>query len=288
MDNLELRSAYWDDPESKRAFLTFLSDIHNLDLGLWDRAGYWDKNYIPFSLFREGKIISSVCLYLLDACVLGMPRKLIQISGVGTLESFRRQGLNRELTQGALERFQNETGGIFLFADEEAIPFYQRCGFIRSLERAEYAVVEPVTPRIGLIKLSPDDPRELRRIESYVRKRDFVSNRLGINNFNLFMFHVLYTMRDKIYEIPALGCLVLMERNGSHLHIFDVVAEHMPDFPTIYEFLSQADDRQVRFHFHTDKLLVEDIQIKTTGDNNAFVDIDFPLEDPAFPFTSHA
>ena len=60
---LVLRSHYWDDRRAKDAFKAFLLDIHNLDLTLWDEAGFWDDHYTAFSLFDGERVVSSVCLY---------------------------------------------------------------------------------------------------------------------------------------------------------------------------------------------------------------------------------
>ena len=286
--DLEYRSEFWDDLPSREAFKTFLRKIHNLDLSLWDDAGFWDNAYTPFSYFNDGKVVSSICLYFLDAVIDGKSSKLVQISGVGTLPAFRNQGLNRRLTDRALDWAKGKHQGVFLFADEEATPFYQRCGFTPIQESQEYCHITPVPTQMGINQLDISDTGTLQKIHDYAIQRCPQSERFSITNPQLLMFHVLYTMANKIIEIPELNCLVFFDRRDSEINIYDIVGREMPTFNDLYPFIAQKADEQVNFHFHTDKLEGRDIKTRLTNLNNTFVKGDFPIQNPAFPFTSRA
>ena len=128
-NELQLRTAYWDDLAARGSFKSFIRDIHGLDFSAWESAGFWDDAYRPFSFFVGGEVVASVCLYLLDAVIEGRATKVAQISGVGTRPEWRRRGLNRQLTEMALEWGRSRFEGLFLFSDTDAIPFYESCGF---------------------------------------------------------------------------------------------------------------------------------------------------------------
>jgi len=201
--DLELRNNYWEDSEAREAFKTFILDIHGLDFKEWEAHGYWDTAYTPFSYFKNGKIVASICIYLLDAVINGHNAKLVQISGVGTHQDYRRQGLSRELTDLGLEWAKNQHEGIFLFADEEAIPYYLRCGFSPLNETQEYCQIEPVDPKDGIIRLNPSDKEDLDKIYEYAQSRTPLSDKFSVFSSKLLMFHALYTLRNKMYEIPS-------------------------------------------------------------------------------------
>ena len=95
--SLTFREDYWDDLESKEEFMRFLIQIHGLDLSRWDRHGFWNRKFRPFSFFKEKTLVSSLCLYSMDMSVMGKRCRVAQISGVGTLPEYRRQGLSSEL-----------------------------------------------------------------------------------------------------------------------------------------------------------------------------------------------
>lgn len=286
--NLQLKTDYWDNRKARDAFKRFIKDIHGLDFTDWEAHGFWDNAYTPFSFFKDGKVIASVCIYLLDAVIAGGETKLVQISGVGTHKNWRRQGLSRELTELGLDWARGKHTGVFLFADEEAIPYYERTGFSPINETLEYYRIEPVPPKPGLRHLDPANQEHLDRIYNYANNRTPISDKFSVFGSKLLMFHALYTMRNDMYEIPDLECLVFFEREGDVINIYDILGRNIPSLADIYPYLSSKTDKLIYFHFHTDKLGIEGVQIKNITENNTFVKESFPVVEPTFPFTSRA
>jgi len=286
--SLELRTGYWHDPSAKSAFQAFMREIFGLDFSVWDAAGYWDDAYTPFSLFDGDTVVANVCLYLLDAVVAGESTRLAQISGVGTLEGWRRRGLSRELTNTALEWARGRQRGVFLFAAEPSVAFYDTCGFTPIDEFLEVAPLSPRPPRGPVVKLDPAKRADLERIHRYADWRSPVSRRFGVLSPKLFQFHVLYTLREHVHEIPDLECLVLFERAGDRLRVFDVVARTMPSWSDIQPYVAGPDDRTAEFHFATDELRVDDVRRVPLLGNHPFVRGHFPIANPVFPFTCRA
>ncbi len=285
---LTFHTNYWHDREARRAFQAFIREIHGLDFTAWEEAGYWDEAYRPFSFFEEGRVVSSVCLYLLDAIVDGHATKLAQISGVGTHPDWRRQGLNRKLTEEALAWARGKHEGIFLFSDDEAIPFYERCGFRPREEFIESLAVASRPACREPIRLALDVVREREIIEDYARDRAPISNRLSVGNMRLLMFHLLYLFGKDIYYVPELGLIVVYRRAGGRLEIFDIIGRQIPSLPELYPFIADTTDRTVDFHFGTDKLALHGVQTRVLKGNNLFVDEAFPVESPVFPYTGRA
>lgn len=287
---MELKSHYWDQPELKSSFKRFMVQIHSLDFTRWELAGFWDYSYTPFSYFEQDRVISSVCVYLLDAVIKGRTASILQISGVGTVPEWRRKGLNRKLTEIALSwAFSiGKHEFIFLFSEYAAIPFYNRCGFRPIDEYIEVVEVTPVPKQRGIFKMTPENKENLDRIYDYSMTRSPASDVFSVLSSRLFMFHILYGMGENIYEIPDLSCIVLFNRVGSCLRIFDIVGKTIPTFSDLYPYLSKESDRTVEFHFSTDKLELRNVRKKLLNGNNPFIKGEFPLEKPIFPYTSRA
>lgn len=313
--DLEFRSQYWDDPHAKAAFQGFLRNVHRLDLARWDAAGYWDDElYTPFSLFDGDRVVSSVCLYTMEMVIDGQPRRVGQFSGVGTLPEYRRRGLNRLLTERALQWASPTHDGFFLFADEEALPFYRACGFRPVTESV--AILElpgggwegpagasptskslaesPRQPRFraegSLRKLDIGCERDRARVYDRARRRSPVSEALGAVNAKLLMFHCLCTLSDCAYEIPDLDLVVFFRVDGERLLLFDLIGPCIPTFETLHSYLGQQPLREVWFHFLPDKLGVDVSRYEDTTENLAHV---LPPFEPSssrvlFPYTCHA
>lgn len=285
---MELRTRYWSDPASRAAFQRFMITIFGLDFSRWEAAGYWDEAYTPFSFFEGDEVMASVCAYLLPARLRGRDTHLLQISGVGTLAEHRRRGLNRELTEIALDWAEGRHEGVFLFSSPGAVDFYDRCGFLPVEEFLCEIEVSGRDPRPGLRPVSQEQPGDLEQIFQRVSEREPVSEVLSLGTPRLWMFHLLYGMGPCLHEVPELETLVLLEREGSRLRLFDVVAPRMPRFEDLYPYLASPGDEVVEFHFSPDRLGLGDAPRRAIQGNHPFVREGFPLEEPIFPATSRA
>ncbi len=287
---LVLRSHYWDDRRAKDAFKAFLLDIHNLDLTLWDEAGFWDDHYTAFSLFDGERVVSSVCLYSMDMVIDGLRRRVGQFSGVGTLPSFRRRGLNRWLTERVLEWATPTHDGFFLFADEEAVPFYERCGFVPVRETIATLATDVPQPRGALVKLDPERDRDLQRVYALACARTPVSDALGVLTPKLLMFHFLYTLRDHAYYVEDLDVVAFFKLSDGKLILYDVLGRHVPSFSELQPYLGLRPYREVWFLFMPDRMLIEPTGRTTPADNNTHIHptLRLPVRDVLFPYVAHA
>ena len=285
---LVLKTNYWQDSSAKEAFKDFIFEIHKLDFSAWDAAGYWDSAYTPFSFFNGDRVVANVCVYLLDAIIDGKKTQLAQISGVGTHPDFRRQGLNRQLTDRGLEWAQGKHQGVFLFSDPEAKPYYDRCGFTAIKEYLQIVEVEPKAFTAGAKKLDPSNKTELDTIYQYAMKRDFVSDRFSVASPKLSMFHAIYPMRDNIYEIADLECLVFCKRRNNCLSVFDIIGSRIPAWSELYPYLAEPKDKTIELHFYTDKLKLKNSGLKPLLHNNPYVLDKFPTQEPVFSFSCRA
>ncbi len=289
--DLTFRDNYWDDAQLKQEFIGFLVRIFNFDLTLWDKTGFWDKRFRPFSYFHDKKMVSSLCLYSLDMMVDGKKCLVGQVSSVATLEEYRRRGLNRQLTEKAIEWASGSHDFFFLFADEEAHPFYEKCGFRRVLEHKRCIPVEGKAARPGAQKLDIEHKDHLDLICRCASERTPVSNLLGVKSKELFMFWCLYYLKDNIYYVADLDLLVLCGRKEGVVTIFDIVGRRVPAFSEIYPYISSDEDRLVEFMFMTDKLaLGEGGTYEPVEANGTHLMGAFPLDEAnfIFPYTAHA
>lgn len=286
--SLEMRTAYWDDRESKDAFQRFILEIHNLDFTSWEEAGYWDDDYRPFTIFQDGEVLSSVCMYSLPAVIDGRSTRVAQISGVGTLPEYRRCGLNRELTAAGLQWAAPDHEGVFLFSDDDAMPYYAHCGFQAMDEHIPTAEIIPVSRRRGAVMLDAGDAADREKIYRYAGCTAPVSNRFTAGSPKLFMFHALYNFRNRIWHIPEPDCLVCFRREGDTLAIYDVLGESIPTLDQVYSYISEESDRRVEFHFHSDRFAPDASGRRELIGNNLFVKPGFPIKEPVFPYSSRA
>ena len=283
------RTAYWQDPAARQSFKDFIKQIFRLDFSAWDNAGYWDDDYNPYSYFSGDRVVSSLCIYTMHARVNGRDCKVAQVSGVGTLAEYRGQGLNRRLHEIALAEALAEHRFAFLYADDDAVPFYRRRGF-RPV--SAYTVVVPlpaVVPDPGIEKLDASDGAVRDSIYRLACVRAPVSHVFSTANPRLVMYHLLYRLRDHAWRIPALDAVVLMKSDGAKTVVYDILARELPRFEQLAPFLVAGGAREVEFRFPVDALDVPARTLRELPNENFHVmgEVDLGPQ-PVLPFTSQA
>ncbi len=289
--NITYKENYYQDEVLKKELNRFLKQIHNLDLCLWNESGFWDKKYRPFSFFDGDRMVANACLYSMDMMVDGIKTRVAQISGVGTDPEFRRKGLSFELNMKAIEWAKADHDFYYLFADLEAYPLYNKCGFRQVDEYSYYYPIHGMAPKEGKQKLDINNKEHLSLIYQIANERDTVSDKLGAYNEKLFMFWCLYFLKENIYYINDLDVLVLYERKNEKLIIYDIVGKRIPQFSEIYPYISDKSDQVARFQFMTDKMNLDGGEYnKLIPANGTHLMGNFPLENQKFilPITCHA
>ena len=169
--DLQLKKMYWDDPGALSAYKVFAREIHGLDFSEFEARGFWDANYTPFSLFDGERVVANVCIYSLPAIINGEQTRIAQVSAVGALPQWRRQGLTRKLLSIALDWAAEAHDGVFLFSNPDAAPFYEKCNFQAAKEFVE-TIPAPKTEHCdGAVRLDPGQETDLQKIYDYARNR---------------------------------------------------------------------------------------------------------------------
>jgi len=284
-----LRTAYWHDLAARQSFKEFIFRIHGVDFSAWEAAGYWDDDYSPYSYFVGDRLVASLCIYTMPAVVNGEACKVAQVSGVGTLPEYRRRGLNRRLHEIALGEALSEHRFAFLYADDDAVPFYRRCGLRPVPVHAVIVQMPAVPPDPAVEKLDVNDPAVQDSLYRLACERAPISRVFSTGNPKLLMYHLLYRLRDHAWRIPALDAVVLMKHDAGKTVVYDILAKALPCFEQLAPFLAAGGAREVEFRFPIDQLDVPASRLRELADQNVHVMGEFDLgQQPVLPFTSQA
>ena len=283
------RTAYWSDPGARQAFRDFILRIHRVDFGAWERAGYWDDDYRPYSYFVGEQVVANVCIYTMPALVDGQACRVAQVSGVGTLPEYRLRGLNRRLHQVALADALPHHRFVFLHADEEAVPFYRKCGFRPVQAHALVLPLPPAAPDRNMEKLDVEDPAVRDALYRLACARAPVSRSFSTMNAKLLMYHLLYRLRDHAWRIPSLDAVALMKRDAVRPVLYDILARDLPRLGPLAPYLAADGAREVEIRFPQDQLGAPAGELRELHGQNVHVMGEFELgKRPVFPFTSQA
>ena len=185
--NLTFRTYFCDQLELRTELIRFIKQIHNLDLTLLDKQGYWDRNFRPFSYFDGDRMVANACLFTMDMRVNGKDCKVAQLSGVGTDPDYRQKGLAYELDIKLMEWARETHDFFYLFADIEAFRLYEKCGFRRVVEHKSRIKIDGCEQSGNIRKLDSSSKDDLDLIYRIACERTPASNLFGVNRPNLLM-----------------------------------------------------------------------------------------------------
>ena len=130
---MELISNYMNDDTYRHMLNELTRKTFGFDFESWVTQGYFEGDYIPYSFINEGRIISNVSVNRMKFTQNGTMKYYIQLGTVMTDENYRKQGLASKLIKHVIEEYEQEYDGIYLFANLNALEFYQKMNFIKNI-----------------------------------------------------------------------------------------------------------------------------------------------------------
>ena len=134
---------YKKDDGLRQSFDALAKKTFGISFEDWYQNGCWDDNYITYSFHDAGKIVANASANRMTIKMKGVQETVsaIQIGTVMTDPAYRRKGLAYALIQKIFEDFDAEVSLYYLAADIEAMPLYEKCGFVEIAETCYHYLV---------------------------------------------------------------------------------------------------------------------------------------------------
>lgn len=224
---MELVSDYMRDDTLRHALNELAKKTFWIDFEDWVTSGYFEGDYIPYSFMENGKIISNVSANRMTFLQNGVERNYIQIGTVMTDESYRRQGLAKKLIDHVVKKYKDNCDGFYLFANLEALEFYDQCGFSRVTEY-RYEVKEEFCKRRSegerFMPVNTADGKMKQKYMDMIRHSTVNSSMEQINKFGLQMFYTA-DMENVCYA-KDMDCFIVAETEGDTLFLQSIICEN--------------------------------------------------------------
>ena len=215
---MELVSNYMRDDTLRHALNDLTKKTFGFDFEGWVTGGYFEGDYIPYSLIEDGKIISNVSANRMTFLQNGVDRNYIQIGTVMTDEAYRRQGLAKKLMEHVIKQYKDDCDGFYLFANPDAVVFYNRCGFSKETEY-RYSVKNEfcMGKSAGEIfmPVNTADEQMKQKYMDMVRRSAVNSSLEQLNKFGLQMFYS-----------ADMDCFIVAEMEENTLHLQSIICEN--------------------------------------------------------------
>lgn len=256
MQELFFVKDYKQNDSLRKSFSELAVNIFGISFEDWYVKGFWNERYIPYSFCDNGKVVANVSVNLVDLIVAGQLKKAVQIGTVMTHPDYRDRGLSRFLLEKVLAEFENEVDLFYLFANHEVLEFYPKFGFNR-VEEAEYfieidnACALPVEMR----KLDGKGLEDLQFIRDFAIKRKSLSQVFSTEQTSgILLFYCLNVFHDQIYLLEEEKVIIICEKDGNKLHLYDVIASYAVDMEELLVKITALGTTEVILHFTPENL----------------------------------
>ena len=128
---MQLVSDYMRDETLRHCLNALTRQTYGFDFESWVTGGYFEGDYIPYSLLDEGGVMrSNVSANRMQFLQNGVRRNYIQIGTVMTDASFRRRGLGRSLAaHGEAWLWTAGARAVLLTPEKAAAGFWKKAGY---------------------------------------------------------------------------------------------------------------------------------------------------------------
>ena len=224
---MELVSDYMREDTMRHALNELTRKTFFFDFEDWVTGGYFEGDYIPYSFIEDGKIIANVSANRMTFLQNGVERNYIQIGTVMTDEAYRRQGLARKLIEHVVKQYKDSCDGFYLFANLDALDFYDKCGFSRETEY-QYKVKEEFCRNRSkgewFVPVNTADVQMKQKYMDMIRHSAANSSMEQINKFGLQMFYT--ADMENVYYAKDIDCFIVAETEENTLLLQSIICEN--------------------------------------------------------------
>lgn len=307
---------YKDNKDLRKSFNKLTIESFGIDFEEWYKKGYWNECYIPYSFLDKGQVIANASANRMKLKYGEKSLNAIQIGTVSTMEEYRKQGLAKKLVE-EIEKSYPKTDFYYLFANESARGFYEKCGYKRIVEKNYHFELNRVKMEAlkegknsNIRKLDIENADDQKLLQSFVNNREYQSNGFGVKgDAALLNFYLLFVYTECIYYNQDNEMIMIVSYEDGELTLHDIFYHERVVIDSIFDLVSEIIMEFINIDNNSedgiqDELLKVNIDFKpVVGDENliqisdkieedcvTFVKLnnEFEFGDIRFPGLSHA
>jgi len=192
-----------------------------LNFETWYQNGYWNDHYNPYSIVINEKVAANVSVNLIDFIWNGQRKHFIQLGTVMTEESFRNQGLIRQIMHEIDLDYKENTDGIYLFGNDSVLDFYPKFGFRKVME---YQYTKPFSTfkECSVVPVPMENKKDWEKLESAMKQSVSYSRFRMVGNDSLIMFYITGFMQGNVYYDSKHDAYIIAEIDSDTLTVHDI------------------------------------------------------------------
>jgi len=248
MTNYHLINDYKDNQKYRESFNELAKLVFGLDFSQWYEKGCWNDQYSCYSYVDGEKVIANASISKMTVVVNGKHYKAIQVGTVMTHPDYRHKGLAKKIMNVIIDKYEKQYEFIYLFANETVLDFYPKFGFSHVQESRYFINADGLQGKsnITIRKLDVENINDVSLLKMFAKERIPLSSVLDVKeNESLLMFYFLIAFPNSIYFIEDKDVIVLFEKEGEELHLFDVVSRSEIDVIEVLSYITTSDIKRI-------------------------------------------
>ncbi len=242
----QLLIGYQEKSEYRHSFNDLAKNVFGISFEGWYKAGYWNKKYIPYTLFDGNKAVANASVNIMDFNSIGERKRYIQVGTVMTDENYRNKGLSRFLMKRILDDWNHQCEFIYLYANSTVLDFYPKLGFNHVKEYEYFKKIKKIsTSQFEKLNMNVQANRD--KLYDYLKNTKVFSKLSMQENADLVIFYCITFLKDCVYFLKSLDVIAIAKINNNQIHLLDVFSKVEIDLNDIIDSLC---------HINTDSVLL--------------------------------
>ncbi len=218
---MEIRTGYRNDEKYRTSLAELAGAEFSIDLKTWYQNGFWQGDYIPYSVIEDGKVISNVSVNVCNFMCRQKIRHLAQLGTIVTHPDHRNKGCASELMNKVIGDCERSYEGIYLYCEEKNVAFYEKFGFRRTYEYQCRKTVN-ITHSSTAEQRHINSKETMSRMVDIIQRRAQYGERTMVGNTGLFMFYLAGPFSDCVYYVPSSEAYVVARVEGDNLTLYAI------------------------------------------------------------------
>lgn len=226
--NYRIEKNYRNNDALRASFNRLAEKTFGLNFENWYQNGFWQDNYIPYSVVIDGEVVSNVSVNACNMNYKGKIVKLIQLGTIMTDIAHRGKGYARVLMEEVIKDYDGKVDGMYLFANDSVLEFYPKFGF---KEEKEYQYTKELTisgeckaQNIPL-KGKVDFDRAIKIFDTNEQNAQLYM----VGNSGLYMFYLSQFMTENLFYIEECSSYAVAEMEDDTLILHTIIGDGAVD-----------------------------------------------------------
>ena len=217
-----LQTNYRKNKELRDSFNGLAVKVFGLNFEEWYQNGFWQENYIPYSVVIDGKVVSNVSVNRCDMNYNGKTVRLIQLGTVMTDPDHRGKGYAGLLMEKILSDYEGKVDGIYLFANDSVLDFYPRFGFRKGKESC-FSKDVTADSAMTAVQVPMSGKEDWEKMVSLFNMNEQNAAMYMVGNPGLYMFYLSQFMQENVFYIRDCDTYAVAETEDGTLTLHAVI-----------------------------------------------------------------